>query len=260
MSAEDGEMGEPGNGDESAPADRSAPEPAAPKRKPPRPLREPVYQALWQSYRDGIREKEPLQKLHALGRRTVTHAIEFGWPEANMPSLKSRAELWDKQRDQERQRATAEADRKAAEDKGRLDAITWSQFQPQGIAIALKGLSVLKSFADTIAKYQPGATFIRYRRVAKLVNGKREVIDEPYVDALSVAQAVRMWSLAFKETGNVVAFLTGKSDGTEGRPRRNLTPEDVEAFKIGRVPEGWTMDEAIEAAVAALKDTGTDNE
>jgi hypothetical protein len=227
------------------------PAPAGPKlpnglKVPPKPLRPETYEALWASYRDGTRSVVILKKRHVLGSVRVRWAIDRGWPEANQPALAARAEWWDKQKDQERQRATAEADRKAAEEKGREEAESWASFAPKATSLAMKGLAMLNGVTESLQRAIPAASFVRYRRV----NGR----DEAYVDGVIVSTAVRNWAAAFKDVGNLVAFLTDKGE-VDRIPE--LTAAQLEDVAAGRVPQGMTLEQTVQAAMAKIKGTGT---
>ncbi len=240
MSESDGpkDGDEPETGD--APAD-------APKRTPP--PREELYQALWLSYRDGVREKRALMRAHSVGWALAHTAVELGWPEEGWPSLRQRAELWDRQREAARVQAIAQADARAAEEAGRAQALSWHAFRPRAAALAVQGQALLEQLSAKLGEAAKAATFVKYRHVQELdpSTGRMVRVSRPYVDGVAVAYAARLWAAAFKETGHLMAFLTGQAPDV---PVPELTSDQVEQIRKGQLPPGLTL-EMVAAAVAA---------
>lgn len=233
---------------------RGAPE----GKRAPAP-KESKYQALWVSYRDGVREKRALMRLHRMAWATVHTAVEYGWPEQGWTSLKDRAALWDRQALAAKQTEIAALDRAAAEAKGKRDAMRWDAYRPRAVELATKGHEVLEALQGKLAEAVKAATFVKYRMIRTVDPLTKKVVIEqkPYVDGVAVAQAVRLWSAAQRENGNVLAFLTGGPAGLPGDVPEapELTTEQVAELNQGRLPEGVTL-EMVAAAVMAQGKTG----
>jgi hypothetical protein len=218
--------------------------------KPPGPPREAVYQALWVSYRDGVREKRALIRLHRLSWAVVNHAVELGWPEAGFPALAERAALWDRQTLAAKQTELAVLDRAAAEAKGRKQAARWDTFQPKALALAEEGHDILSSLALKLREAAGAMTFTRYRRVRKVdpATGQVVVTDQVYVDGMAMAHATKLFTAAARENANLVAFLAG---GPLQDPKvPELTDEQLAVLEQGRLPDGMTLEQVAAAVMA----------
>ncbi len=236
---------------EEDPPDPPAGEPPAPgKEEPARPPREELYQAMWIAYRDGMREKMRLKRQFKVAWRLVDKAVETGWPELGWASLRSRLELWERQREAAKAKELAEADRRAAEKKGKDEAHEWRTFRPRAVKILVEGQEVLETLGAKLREAAKVASFIRYRRVRVIepATGKMVTTDQAYVDGLAVTRAITLWASAAKETGTLMSFLTGGPSARIELP--NLTPEQLEELRAGRLPEGISLEQVAQAVLA----------
>jgi hypothetical protein len=222
-------------------------------KAPVAPPREEIYMSMWASYRDGVREKRALMRGHNLGWPLVHTAIEHGWPEKGWASLRSRAELWDRQREAAKATELAKVDRKEAEAKGKAEALDWVRFKPRALRLANEGQDILEGLAAKLKDAMKAATFVRYRRVRELdVNGRAVFVDRPYVDGPAVFQAARLWASAFRETGGLIAMLTGGGGALRGqRAFPDLTEDQVLALERGDMPEGLTVEQVAEMVLTS---------
>lgn len=234
------------------PAGRNVQPAGRPERVPAQP-REETYQALWNSYRDGIRSIEALRKAHHVGWRVVRHAIEHGWPPI-MPPMKERVRITDRQRDAACKAELATVDRQAAEARGRAEAMTWATFQPQALALSMQTAEQLELLNKALRRSLSAATFMRYRTVRTIepATGKRVTVDQPYVDAVAAAQALRLLVSAGKENAGLVGFLTGNATGGTDLPDvPEISPEQLAEIQAGRLPAGLSLADIWAATQAA---------
>lgn len=234
---------------------------ATQKTKAFRPPSESLYNALWVSYRDGVRERRSLMRLHKMAWNTVNHAIEYGWPTKGWPSLMDRAALWDKQALAAKTQELAQLDTAAAEAKGRREAASWTTFQPRAVALANQGQEILEILAQKLKSAVQAATFVRYRRVRTVDENGHDVLrDVPYVDGVSVATAARQWAAAFKETGGVMSFLMGGPPMAGDLAPPELTEAQIAELSAGRLPPGMTLEMVARAVMTTTTTTGTNGE
>lgn len=225
-----------------------------------RPPPEPLYTALWVSYRDGVREKSKLKRMHRVSWRTVNQAIEHGWPEKEWPSFRDRLLMWERQKGRSAQQVLAEADRRAAEAQGQAEVITWLTFQPQAVKVAADTLQTLRQLGAKLQDAVKAATFVRYRKVrtpavdaqGQVIPGRFTTSWAPYVDGMAMARACQVFSSAFKETSSIMSFLMGGPNARVDFNLPDLTPEQLEQLRAGEVPEGLTVDQVARLYVAGM--------
>jgi hypothetical protein len=203
---------------------------------------------MWSCYRDGMRTARALQRRCSVGFRTAVTAIERGWPERGWAALVDRLKFWEKQREAARQRQVA-ADAVAASDAGKTEAAKWREFQEMWLPHCRQAAGILGEMGKKLAGAVSAATFVRYRRVRKIIMVKgadgverpqQFYEDQPFIDALAHTKAVQLWCTSMRDVPQVARFLLGPAIDKPEPSVPEFTPEQLAELGQGRLPAGVT--------------------
>lgn len=223
---------------------------AAPPMPPARgwtgPPSDEKYLDLWAAYRDGCRRIRPLQRRCKLDPGTVITAIEKGWPERSMPSLRDRLALHERQMRAAAEREMA-SDREAAERLGKTEARLWKEARVRQEGLSRQLEDILAAFGKKLQQAAPAATFLRYRKVpvAVVEKGKdgveRTVLREQlqsFVDATAYAKALALYAGAVKDAPAITRAILGPAVDEAEPEVPTFTQEQLAEIAAGRMPDG----------------------
>lgn len=233
--------------DESEPG--SVPEDAAgnpPGKAKGRAVKAPkpdVYDRWWVLYRDGARALKKLAKAAHVSPATAQHAINVGWPEAQMAPLKDRAVLHDQAtaRAVQKEVAAVQAahtaeDQAAAVAAAKAAMGTWTEAAKHALESLTRTSVALSALGKKVDEAAAAATFERYRRVPDVdpatglvrrhpKTGDVITIDVPFVDGYRHAMSTLILVRASREHAHLVRSLLG-----------DISPMDPKTGDAGHIP------------------------
>lgn len=211
-----------------------------------------AYEAMWVAYRDGNRRALQLSRACLVSRGTATKAINEGWPDQGFAPLLERAKLADRQRAEEEAKRASEAFREQVDEFYRVRRRNL-QYLAGVSALGARALRKIQGALD-------GATFVRYRRVTRLVDGQPQTLSEAYVPATEVLSAMQSTAAYLARIATVEKqwLEAGSSSpeaqqGAEQPPTTPLTPEqwDYILQHNGALPPG-VDEQTVIASLAAM--------
>ena len=233
---------------------------------PPRPQGKPgalisaaLYEAMWETYRDGLRTKAELVQRYGISMPTARKAIEKGWPDRGFKALKTRALDHDEQR--------AAAERQAATDAFRERTDAWYRAGKQfnrvadsAVTFCIAALQQIGNLAlvrdaDGRASLRRLTKWVKRRTVDVAADGTRTVryFDEEV--PLTVQEAVKLQAEVMKGAALASAFkklwpqTSDEQRAAEGAPPEGLaalTTEQLNQFaETGQLPPGMTPEDVF---------------
>lgn len=217
-------------------------DPYNPKAKNGRRVTRELYDAMWESWRDGDRKISTLARVFAVSVQTADRIVKRGLPVHGWPSLLDRAKAWDAARLQADSLAAAAAfqDVRSAWDVAKSDNLKLAQFSKGALAQAMK------KAMEAVASMK----FVKYRRVLDQTKTPAvwATIETP-MNGLEISEALRTIAGAIKEIGQFEAYWLGgqpQADGTVANPFQGwnkLTAEQINYIaSTGQLPPGVTDD------------------
>lgn len=232
--------------DESEPVpvseDAAGNHPGKPKGRSVKAPKPDVYDRWWVLYRDGARALKKLAKAAHVSPATAQHAINVGWPEAQMAPLKDRAVLHDQAtaRAVQKEVAAVQAaltveDQAAAVAAAKAAMGTWTEAAKHALESLTRTSVALSALGKKVDEAAAAATFERYRRVPDVdpVTGqvRRDkagnviTIDVPFVDGYRHAMSTLILVRASREHAHLVRSLLG-----------DISPVDPKTGEGGHIP------------------------
>lgn len=211
-----------------------------------------LYEEMAATYLSGTRSMYELAKKFGLSNKTAKKAVETGWPERNWPSLKSRAELHDRIKDDSLNN-TDPARAKQARD--------WMQMREEYMNIAFgvrtaiaQGLAkILPEIKNATANTTRPVRRVHYEEVldaaGKVVRRVPRTLTEDVVvppSIFEVMSTINQMAGALERTGGgELEQLLAKPPAAPGKKPHNLKWEHVEYMAVngGRMPPGVTLDD-----------------
>jgi hypothetical protein len=237
-------VSEAGDGQEppKEPPDTSGSKPSAGSGRAIKAPKPEVYDRWWVLYRDGARSLKKLAKVAKISPSTAQHAINVGWPEAQLAPLKDRSVLHDQaqaravQKEVARAQAALSADDQAAAIAAAKAAMsTWTDAARHALEGLTRTSVALAALAQKVDEASAEATFVRYRRVPQIDpqtglvktgrDGKPMMLEQAYVDAYRHAQATLLLVRASREHAHLVRSLLG-----------DIKPMDPKTGEGGHIP------------------------
>jgi hypothetical protein len=162
-----------------------------------------LYEAIWESWRDGTRNKSRLSAMFSLSFQTISRLVEDGYPERGFPSFIERLRVWEA--------AAATAKTSTIEDKKKKESEEWEANKAHMLKLshATKiGLGNLIMKANVATQR---AEFIKNRKRKVLdKHGDVHVIDEDVpASALEMADAWRTIVNSVEAVGRIESFWRG---------------------------------------------------
>jgi hypothetical protein len=228
-----------------------------------------VYERWWESYRDGLRTAKKLAAAHGISPHTARRAIIYGWPEANFPALKDRAELHDRKAAEAMRSVVTQAEVAVLSTKSTGLLGTWEDTARAALENVKASGDALKALGERIAEAAKIASFVKYRKVPDVdpasgkprrdASGNVIMVERAYVDGAGLAAAMRLWVSAQKEQIGLAHRLFGEVfprdlGGDEDLPE--LSEAQLALLEAGEIPEDIEP-EALAKVVIALGKEGT---
>lgn len=219
-----------------------AKDPYNPKAKNGRRVTRELYDAMWESWRDGDRKVSTLARVFSVSIQTSDRIVKRGLPAHGWPSLLDRAKAWDAARLQADSLAAAAAfqDVRSAWDIAKSDNLKLAQFSKGALAQAMK------KAMEAVASMK----FVKYRRFLdrSLTPAVWTTVETP-MNGLEISEALRTIANAIKEIGAFEAYWLGGQPTPDGgitnpfQGWNKLTPDQINYIAAtGQLPPGVTDD------------------
>ncbi len=248
---------------------RSTPRKRIPKGRV-RPPEAAVYEAWWESYRDGERSAPRLAAAFRISIHTARRAVEHGWPQASLPALKDRAQLHDQKATRAMQVVVAAAETSALAAAGTTLLGTWEAAARRALDNVKESGEALGILGKRIREAAELANFVRYRKVPDIDPATRQprrdakghpvMILKSFVDGATLAAATRLWVSAQRDQVALSQRLFGEvfpdAMGAEDLP--DLRDDQLALLEAGEIPEDLAAEDLARVVISLSRNGGGD--
>jgi hypothetical protein len=222
-----------------------------------------VYEAMWDTYRDGTRSSRELVRRHGITQRTAMRAISAGWPTRGFAPLRDRAREHDHQK--------VEMERKAAHDAFKEKTDAWYRAGKQYNRIADNAAAFITATLQAISnlamvraedgrvQLRPLTKWVRKRDV-QVVDGKRVIRTYDEEVPLTIAEGVKLQAQVLKGAAMASAFkrlwpLTTDEERAKDEPE-GLAALSVEQLQhiveTGQLPPGVSSEDVFGVTIPGM--------